>query len=130
MDAHGGWAASAVDLLRFVVAVDGRDGDDVLADETVGLMIERSDYGHDDVWYGLGWLVRDIGGGQSNWWCDGSMPGASSLLVRAGNGFSWAVVMNSRPRKWSGFNLAIDMAMWEAFSQVTRWPDHDLFPES
>ena len=82
MDAHGGWAASAVDLLRFVVAVDGRGGDDILAEETVELMIERPAYARDVVWYGLGWLVRDIGGGQSNWWHTGSIPGASSLFVR------------------------------------------------
>ena len=130
MDAHGGWAASVVDLLRFVVAVDGRGGNDVLANETVGLMIDRPDYGRDVVWYGLGWFIRDIGGGQSNWWHTGSIPGASSLLVRAGNGFSWAVVVNSRPRKWNDFQRAVDKAMWEALSQVTRWPDHDLFPES
>ena len=130
MDAHGGWAASAIDLLRFVVAVDGRGGDDILAEETVGLMIERPDYERDVVWYGLGWSVRDIGGGQSNWWHTGSIPGASSLVVRAGNGFSWAVVMNSRPKKWNSILRAVDKAMWEAFGQVTRWPDHDLLPES
>ena len=130
MDAHGGWVGSVVDLLRFVVAVDGRGGDDILAEETVGLMIERPDYERDVSWYGLGWLVRDIGGGQSNWWHSGSIPGTSSLVVRAANGFSWAVVMNSRPKKWKSIWRAIDTAMWEAFGQVRRWPDHDLFPES
>ena len=55
---------------------------------------------------------------------------ASSLVVRAGNGFSWAVVMNSRPKKWNGILRAVDKAMWEAFGQVRRWPEHDLFPES
>ena len=35
-----GGVGSVVDLLRFVVAVDGRGGDDILAEETVGLMIE------------------------------------------------------------------------------------------
>ena len=48
-------------LLHFVVAVDGRGGDDILAEETIELMIERPDYARDVVWYGLGWLVRDLG---------------------------------------------------------------------
>lgn len=129
MDAHGGWAASAVDLLRFVVAVDGRGTDDILADETIARMIERPDYAQDVVWYGLGWLVRDVGGGRTNWWHYGSIPGASSLFVRADNGFSWAVVMNSRPKNWNSILRAVDEAMWEAFRQVTRWPGHDLFSE-
>ena len=129
MDAHGGWAASAVDLLRFVAAVDGRGGDDILVEETIELMIERPDHARDVVWYGLGWLVRDLGGGRSNWWHGGSIPGASSLFVRAANGFSWAVVMNSRPKKWETLSRAVDTAMWKAFRQVTHWPAHDLFQD-
>lgn len=130
MDAHGGWAASAIDLLRFVAAVDGRDNDDILDDETIGLMVSRPPYGKDsDWWYGLGWLVRDIEGGQPNWWHGGTQPGTSSFLVRMGNGYSWAVLMNSRPRKYVAFESVVYRAMWDAFLQVAWWPRHDLFPQ-
>ena len=128
-DAAGGWAASAVDLLRFIRAVDGRGGDDLLASETIELMVERPHYRDGVVWYGLGWLVRDIGGGRTNWWHMGNTWGTSALFVRAGNGFSWAVVMNSRPKKRRDLLRAIDKGMWAAFRQVRRWPDHDLFRE-
>jgi N-acyl-D-amino-acid deacylase len=42
MDAHGGWIASAVDLARFITAVDGvSTRPDVLRPETVALMTAR-----------------------------------------------------------------------------------------
>ena len=127
MDAHGGWAASTVDLLRFVGAVDGWGGDDILAEETIATMIGKPEYADGAVWYGLGWLVRDVGGSASNWWHTGSIPGSLALLVRTASGHAWAVVMNSRPKKWEELSRAVDAAMWQAFRQVTRWPGHDLF---
>ena len=128
MDAHGGWASSAIDLLRFVVAVDGRDNIALVSDETIELMTARPHYREGKrVWYGLGWSVRDIGRGRSNWWHGGSLPGTTSLVVRAANGSSWAVVMNSRPKDWRKFARTLDKAMWKAFRQVTQWPRHDLF---
>ena len=130
MDAHGGWASSVVDLLRFVNAVDGRYSDDIITHETVDLMVDRPPYEQGVVWYGLGWSVRDIGQGESNWWHAGSMPGTSAILVRAGNGYSWAAVMNSRSEDWEDLQYAIDVALWDAFDQVTRWPRHDLFSQA
>ena len=129
MDAAGGWAASAVDYLRFVLAVDGRSGDDILAEETIALMLERPHYARAPYWYGLGWEVRDIGQGHTNWWHNGAFPGTSAFVVRAANGLSWVVLMNSWSKPWHSVLHSLDTAMWEAFGQVTRWPDHDLFPE-
>ena len=129
MDALGGWAGSTVDLLRFVAAVDGRDDNDIVSDETIKLMIARPPYKEGRVWYGLGWLVRDKGRGRSNWWHSGSLPGTTSLLVRAANGTSWAVVMNSRPKNRRKFRRTLDKAMWKALRRVTQWPGHDLFSQ-
>lgn len=127
MDAHGGWASSAIDLLRFVLAVDGRGNNDILSDETTELMIARPQYREGKRrWYGLGWSVRDLGRGRSNWWHGGSLPGTRSLVVRAANGFSWAVLMNSRPKNRK-LGRALDRGMWKAFREVTQWPRHDLF---
>ncbi len=38
MDAHGGWIATPIDLLRFLRVVDGRDGSDVLTTASVTTM--------------------------------------------------------------------------------------------
>ena len=38
MDSHGGWLASAADLVRFATAVDGQRGPALLRPDTVDLM--------------------------------------------------------------------------------------------
>lgn len=129
MDAHGGWLASAVDLMRFVTAVDGLPTrPDVLRRATIDTMTARP---ASPLWdgsayhYGLGWLVRPVEG---NWWHDGSLPGTASLLVRTGSGLAWAALFNARAmRPGSTFQQEIDGAMWQAVRGVTAWPTHDLF---
>ena len=130
MDAHGGWIASAVDLARFVTAVDGiATRPDLLGAATIQLMTERPP----TVWdgsafhYAAGWLVRPQEG---NWWHNGSLPGTSALIVRAGNGLAWAVLFNARFMiSGSTFEQEVDPAVWQAVSQVTAWPAHDLFSQ-
>ena len=130
MDAHGGWVASAIDLVRFITSVDGSRGPRVLEPETVALMVEhpgsplwRNSFYH----YGMGWLVRPVGD-EANWWHDGSLPGTTSLLVRTHHGYAWSVVLNSRPLDWPKFGLEVDKLMWLAVQRVSRWPSEDLFP--
>jgi len=129
MDAHGGWIASAVDLMRFVTAVDGLPTrPDVLQPATIDAMTARPAsplWDGSPVHYGMGWLVRPAEG---NWWHDGSLPGTASLLVRTGGGLAWAALFNARAmRPGSTFEAEIDGAMWRAVRGVTAWPTHDLF---
>ncbi len=130
MDAHGGWIASAVDLLRFATAVDGfPTRPDVLGPDAVRAMVAPPPaplWMNSPIHYGMGWLVRP---GEGNWWHDGLLPGTISLLVRTGNGTAWAVVMNSRAVQVPGLSLPgeLDAAMWKAVGEVSAWPAHDLF---
>lgn len=130
MDAHGGWVASAVDLARFITAVDGlTTRPDVLRPETVALMTARPSTVWDGsaYYYGAGWLVRPA---QGNWWHDGSLPGTSALIVRTGTGLAWAVLFNARSMvPGSTFEQEVDPAVWQAVGQVTTWPTHDLFSQ-
>ncbi len=129
MDSHGAWVASATDLLRFVTAVDGRDDrPDVLSSSSVATMTEKPAlWAGSSYWYGFGWLVRDSANDQ-NWWHSGSLPGSMSLFVRAYNGFSWAVIVNTRPSDSGAFSSALDAGMWQAIDRVEDWPqDLDLF---
>jgi N-acyl-D-amino-acid deacylase len=129
MDAHGGWIASTVDLMRFVTAVDALPTrPDVLQRATIDLMTAKP---ASPLWdgsaahYGMGWLVRPVEG---NWWHDGSLPGTASILVRTGGGLAWAALFNARAmRPGSTFESEIDGAMWQAVRGVTAWPTHDLF---
>jgi CubicO group peptidase (beta-lactamase class C family) len=131
MDAHGGWIASAVDLVRFACAVDNRGrsrGKPLLAPASLAAMTARpgADFAKGkDVWYGLGWQVRKDGE-DANWWHTGSLPGTSTLLVRAHNGMVWAVLFNTRPKE-SGLSREVDAACWEAAAKIEKWPEHDLF---
>lgn len=129
MDAHGGWIGSAIDLMRFVTHVDGRPSvADMLAANTTETMTERPNnprWQGTDYYYALGWLVRP---GSQNWWHTGSLPGTSSVLVRAGpQNLAWAALFNYRPQDWQTFNAEMDGALWEAVRNVSSWPGHDLF---
>ncbi|GAB4374562.1 MAG: hypothetical protein Kow0042_19260 [Calditrichia bacterium] len=122
MDSHGGWIASPVDLLRFVLAVDGfASRPDILTPATIHLMRTPSTV---NPYYALGWIVNNLG----NWWHNGSLPGTSALLVRISSGqMCWAVLVNTRPADFNTFNSQLDAMMWDAVNTVTTWPTHDLF---
>ncbi len=120
MDAHGGWIASAVDLVRFAVSIDK-----VLDAKHRELMLEPPPgLPEGDVHYALGWMVRRVGPGKRNVWHSGSLPGTSTLLVRRHDGLVWAALFNERTKE-SG---AIDPALHRAADAVKDWPSTDLFP--
>ena len=129
MDAHGGWVASTVDLLRFVTAVDGRGAPDLLRKATVDLMTARPAsplWTGSSYYYAMGWLVRPSGV-DANWWHDGSLPGTQTLLVRTFNGLAWAALLNARGANPGALGAELDVAMWDAVNTVSQWPSHDLF---
>lgn len=131
MDAHGGWVGSPVDLLRFLNRVDDRRPvADVLDEDTLETMTARPDVARwrdTEYYYANGWNVRP---GPGNWWHNGSLPGTTSILVRAGDAdLAWAAVFNSRPPNWDRFDRELDLTLWRAVEGVTSWPDHDLFPQ-
>ena len=129
MDAHGGWVASTVDLLRFATAVDRLPTrPDILAGATVDMMTAKPPsplWDGSAFYYGMGWLVRPA---EQNWWHDGSLPGTASIMVRTGTGLAWVALFNARAIKPnSTFQGEIDSAMWQAVKGVTEWPTYDLF---
>ncbi len=129
MDAHGGWLASTIDLLRFATAVDRLAArPDILSAASIDLMTQRPAaplWIDSPFYYGLGWMVRPAEG---NWWHAGSLPGTASILVRTGTGLAWVALFNARDMKAnSTFQAEIDGAMWKAVRGVTEWPAHDLF---
>lgn len=130
MDSHGGWIASATDLARFIGAVDGRHHHpQILRPQSIQQTIARPApplWVGTDTWYGMGWSVRPAGG-DANWWHTGSLDGTATLMVRAGNGLTWVVLFNSRPKDSDGLSSELDGAMWQAVGQVKTWPDRDLF---
>jgi D-alanyl-D-alanine carboxypeptidase len=116
MDAHGGWIACPRDLLRLMVRVDGFAAPlDILRPQTIAVMTTPSAANSH---YAKGWNVNAA----HNWWHTGSLPGTASMLVRAQNGFCWAIVMN---RRGSGgaFARDLDQLGWKIRSAVKAWPE-------
>lgn len=132
MDSHGGWIASPVDLMRFVVGLDGKASYTLLNSTIIQQMIARPTTGYwngSPYWYASGWDIRPQGT-DANWWHTGLLPGTTSEVVRdsSGVGVDFAVVFNSQTTNSSAFQSQVDSGLQHVISQVTQWPDQDLFP--
>ncbi|HLY56265.1 MAG TPA: serine hydrolase domain-containing protein [Stellaceae bacterium] len=110
MDSHGGWIATAADLLRFTAHVDGfPDQPSLLKPETIQTMATGS---RAEPGYAKGWQVNDLG----NWWHSGSLPGTATILVRTHADFCWAILTNA-----SRDGLDLDKFGWDMVGKVGRW---------
>lgn len=136
MDSHGGWIASAQDLVRFACAFDEPTKCKILNAESIAKMFERpaglagtdANGKEKAAYYGCGWMVRPTAPGKANTWHNGRLDGTSTLLVRRSDGLCWAVLFNSEMDAKKG-ELAgmIDGPMHQAANAVTTWPAIDLF---
>jgi CubicO group peptidase (beta-lactamase class C family) len=126
MDAHGGWLATATDLVRFAVHVDGfPTKPDILNSTSITTMTTASTarpVSSGNSGYAKGWAIHS----DKNWWHNGSLPGTSSILVRRADGFCWAGIINTRDAgNKTPENL--DKMMQDMHSKVDVWPTYDLF---
>ena len=112
MDSHGGWIASASDVVSFAMHVDGfPNPPDILRAETLKMMTTPpAAYEH----YACGWAVNKV----PNWWHNGSLPGTSSIMVRTASGMCWAALVNIRAE---GIGPALDQMMWKIARAVPAW---------
>jgi N-acyl-D-amino-acid deacylase len=93
-EAHGGWIASAEDLVRFAAAFSDPAACKLLSEKSIETMWERPKLKEKDVYYGCGWQVRSAGKG-INVWHNGLIPGTAALMVRRHDGLVWAVLFNA-----------------------------------
>jgi N-acyl-D-amino-acid deacylase len=133
-DAAGGWSISAVDLARFLTALDGSRGKKFLSPAALKLMVgpppaplkPRAD----GTYYGLGWdLVRKTKEG-TGYAKDGLLPGTRTFMGRRPNGLNWVVLFNSgegmTPQEViAEFDPKKDIE--EHLGRTTKWPEVDLF---
>ena len=131
MDSHGGWVASAPDLVRFASAFDHPDNCKLLQAKSIDTMFAcpTGAAGHDkngkekDAFYGCGWNVRPHGKGVRDTWHDGGLAGTSTLLVRfGGDNLTCAVLFNGYSfRKTAPADL-MEPLLHAAAQAVTEWP--------
>lgn len=118
MDAHGGWIASPIDLLRLAIHSDGlRSKSSILLPDSTAEMLTPSAANPE---YALGWVVRNGRHGH-----DGGMPGTASGLVRRGDGVTYAFACNSRPQNES-FHDELKVMLDDVATTSIEWTIHDL----
>lgn len=116
----GAWLATAPDLARFMLAVDGCDSrDDILSDQSIRFMTDNS-----NGFAPIGWKTTVFNG---TWWRTGSFPGTVGMMKKQADGISWVILFNSSA--WNGPDIYsyINNLMFRVVAHINEWPDYDLF---
>ncbi|GEP88469.1 Beta-lactamase [Chitinophaga terrae (ex Kim and Jung 2007)] len=120
MDAHGGWIASATDLAKLLVRLDGfPQPPDILSPASLQAFTTGSAANSG---YALGVAVNM----NRSWWHAGSLPGTASEIIRTQKGFNLVLLCNTRTD--GPFFNDLDGLLWKAVNDpATPWPQEDLF---
>lgn len=138
MDSHGGWIASAPELVRFASALDDPAHCPILKRESVEALFSRSketgftpDGKPKPAYYACGWMVRPVGrGGKANTWHNGLLDGTSTLVVRRYDGLCWAILFNcDRDPEGKALSGLIDPLMHPIAEGIKEWPAGVEFKE-
>lgn len=120
MDAANGWVASATDMARFLVHVDGMSNNTILSPGAVTAMFAGSDANPK---YACGWELNQYDALHHGLW-----PGTGTsqgITTQYGN-FNYVILANAgSPDPNFGFNM--DNIFFNAASNVQNWPTYDLF---
>lgn len=116
----GAWIASATDLMRFMVRVDGFPTvPDILSPETMTIMSSKSSTSES---YACGFMVSSTG----NWYHGGTYNGTRTWMVRTTTGFNWTILINMGAI--GNMNSDLDKLIWPAVNDPsTPWTSEDLF---
>lgn len=121
-DSHGGWIASATDLLRFKVRVDGSAAKpDILSGSAYAAMMEASPASSARA---MGWLFGNNGHGHN-----GCMSGTIGFLWDTDDGYTFAILANTRPED-DGCAWQARAMLEDILYDVSAWPQYDLFSGS
>ncbi len=120
LGAAGAWIASPAEMVKFLVAIDGRPGKpDILSKESLEVMASNHEGTRP-----FGWTGTTSDG---FYWRTGTLSGTSALLIKQQNGLSWFFVMNTTPQYGARFPVQINRTMLQGFSNIDKWPEYDLF---
>ncbi|MBL7817794.1 MAG: serine hydrolase [Saprospiraceae bacterium] len=117
--AFGGWVARPIDLLKFLVRVDGSPTKpDIITGATHTTMTTGSSLNMN---YALGWSVS--GTTQNH---NGTHGSSRSFLVEMGNGISYAIIISNKPTD-DNWCSKLRNAMETGLGNFTSFPSYDLF---
>jgi CubicO group peptidase (beta-lactamase class C family) len=125
IDAHGGWIASAADLVRFLNGVGGKTGPQILEPATVETMLARPNnpfYASRQKYYALGW---DVDPGSVVMAHNGAITfGTLSSIMRLPGGVTVAAVFNHLDPDIAGILSDVVNGLRAVAKGVTTWPTH------
>jgi N-acyl-D-amino-acid deacylase len=129
MDSHGGWVASAVDLMKLSRLLDysaffSEATRKRILSPPPAPLARDSNGAVNASFYTSGWNVRPVGA-SANLWHNGGMGGTTTLYVRLANGNSWAVLFNKRLDAAGRSDM--DKMLHRAAGKVKTWPGVDYF---
>jgi CubicO group peptidase (beta-lactamase class C family) len=119
----GAWIATAPDLLRLMLTIDGfTSKQDILSEQSIRFMTDT-----ENGFAPVGWKGTKING---DWWRTGSFPGSAGMMKRESDSTEWVVLFNSSA--WNGPEIYsyINSMMFRVLSQTKQWPENDLFKYS
>ena len=104
MDSHGGWIASAKELVNIAVRADTRP-----------VVKDLLDFGDMELYFENG-----------NWGHNGALPGTSTI-INVGQIYSFAVVFNGGSSNFESEQSQTSSLLIEEVFTRTKWPNIDLF---
>jgi CubicO group peptidase (beta-lactamase class C family) len=125
MDAHGGWLASTIDLVRF-----GALHEKLLNRTYLDIMFGEPliGVGESGIYYGCGWHVQVVDGSRVGAWHAGTLSGTTAALELRGSGVTWAILFNElNEHDVNAYFDDIGYWMELAGSQVRSPPEGEAF---
>jgi N-acyl-D-amino-acid deacylase len=136
INAAGGWAASVVDMARFMTNLDGSRGEPVLGEKMRQLMIapppDPLKPREDGTWFGLGWDSVAVKDKAFAYFKDGSYQGMRTYMKRLPGAVNWVLLYNaSMEFDPQDTRLAANAVqeVHKAVESIEKHPDIDLFKE-
>jgi N-acyl-D-amino-acid deacylase len=127
IDAHGGWIGNASDLTRFLDAVGGSTGTQLLKPQTVKTMLARPSipaYRGKSSYYALGWTVTEGQGMGHN----GALTyGSLSTVTRMNGGITLALLFNHLDPDIASVLREMGSKSVAAIKAIKTWPSHNLY---
>ncbi len=116
----GGWTASATDLLKLVLTIDGFNTvKDQLEEESIDTMVHHV-AGYDP----LGW--RSTTSDFQSWYRSGTLAATSAMIARHPNGICYVIILNCSNHRGPGVATSLRYLVDRAIQNVS-WPDIDLY---
>ncbi|MCB9002649.1 MAG: beta-lactamase family protein [Bacteroidales bacterium] len=123
LGAAGGWVISPVSLLRFTMAIDGKnDFPDIISKQSVAQMVHVEKNFQPCGWR---WVMSS-----GKLWRSGSFPGTSALAVVRSDGYSYVFITNKSPWKGARFPYIVDRFFDRIQGDIKKLPQTDMFVKS